>query len=290
MTIHSKAILLRCTISKWDGAIRDTTASKQFMKANNMDENAGVFNKYLISKSALQPIDKAALDIRRFHQRMTIPWSLDGVGLITNDRLFEYTQGMRAYKDAFNTAVTNFLQHYDIHISDAQRRLGNRFVRSEFPTKHELACKFEVDVHPLPVPSSGHILVDLTEAGMDPAVIDKEVERATDKAMQRMWTAIHVRLSHLCEVLDDPERRVHKSHFDALGEYVDKLEEFNLFESEQFKQFISFIRINILNIPLDDVRHDHAVRSDVANRVREAVSASSQFTGDSDGHSQEDEQ
>lgn len=290
MTIHSKALLLRCTISKWDGAIRDVTASKQFMKAHNMDENAGVFNKYLISRSALNPIDKAAMDIRRFHQRMTIPWTLDGVGLITNDKLFEYTQGMRLYKEAFNNAVQNFLTHYEIHISDAERRLGDRFVRTEFPTKSQLAAKFEVNISPLPVPSSGHILIDLTETGMDASQIDREVEQATDKAMQRMWTSINVRLSQLCNVLDDPEHRLHRSHFDMLKDYVDKLEEFNLFDSEHFKKFIAFIRTNILGVPIDDIRHDLGVRQDVANRVREAISVSNQFTGDADGNTQEDVQ
>ena len=290
MSIHSKALLLRCSINKWDGAIRDVSASKQFMKQHNMDENAGIFSKYLVSKSALRPIEHAATQIRRFHNRMTIPWSLDGVGLITNDKLFEYTQGMRAHKEAFNAAVQNFLTHYEIHVSDAKVRLGDRFELAEFPSQGQLRNKFGVDVHPLPVPSSGHILVDLTESGMDASAIDREVENATNKAMTRMWNSINARLSQLSEVLDDPEHRVHKSHFDLLKDYVDKLEEFNLFNSEQFKQFISFIRVKVLGVPIDEVRHDLAVRQQVANHVREAISASSQFTGEDDGNTETQDQ
>jgi hypothetical protein len=284
--LHTKAILLRCFIGKWDGAIRDVSASKAFTKQHNMDENAGIFSKYLISKSALRPIDQAALQLRRFHQRMTIPWSLDGVGLITNDKLLAYTQGMRKHKEAFNNAVQNFLTHYEIHISDARKRLGDRFDINEFPSRHELAQKFCVDVHPMPVPSSGHILADLTDTGIDTAVIDREVQQATEKAMQRMWGAIHARLSQLCAVLDDPEHRLHRSHLDQLTDYVDKLEEFNLFESQQFKQYIQFIRTNILSVPVDTLRHDLNVRADVANKIREAISAASQFIGDDNGNPQ----
>jgi hypothetical protein len=287
MSIHSKAILLRCTISKWDGAIRDVSASKQFTVQHNMDENAGVFSKYLVSKSALKPIDHAATAIRRFHQRMTIPWSLDGVGLITNDKLLDYTQGMRALKDAFAVAVSNFLTHYDIHISDARKRLGDRFDLREFPTKYELASKFNIEMSPLPVPSSGHLLVDLSNTGMDAHSIDREVTQATEKAMARMWKSIHTRLSQLQAVLDDPEHRVHKSHFELLEDYVNKLEEFNLFDSQQFKSYISFIRINITGVPIDDIRHGVEVRQRVADKVREAISAAAQFTGEDDGY-QED--
>lgn len=290
MSIHSKALLLRCSINKWDGAIRDVSASKQFTKQHNMDENAGIFSKYLVSKSALRPIEHAATQIRRFHNRMTIPWSLDGVGLITNDKLLEYTQGMRVLKSGFNEAVQNFLIHYEIHISDARVRLGDRFELAEFPSQGQLRGKFGVDVHPLPVPSSGHVLVDLTEAGMDAGAIDREVENATNKAMTRMWNSISARLSQLSEVLDDPEHRVHKSHFELLKDYVDKLEEFNLFNSEQFKQFISFIRVKVLGVPIDDIRHDTAVRQQVANHVREAISASAQFTGEDDGNTENQDQ
>lgn len=284
MSIHSKALLLRCSINKWDGAIRDVSASKQFTKQHNMDENAGIFSKYLVSKSALRPIEHAATQIRRFHQRMTIPWSLDGVGLITNDKLLDYTQGMRAHKEAFTNAVNNFLTHYEIHVNDARLRLGDRFDLAEFPSHRELRSKFNVDIRPLPVPSSGHILVDLANSGIDPSTIDREVEAATNKAMTRMWNAIHARLSQLCEVLDDPDHRVHKSHFELLSEYIDKLEEFNLFNSEQFKQFIGFIRLHITSVPIDEIRHDLAVRQRVANHLREAISASAQFTGEDDGN------
>lgn len=291
MSLHSKAILLRCTVRQWDGAIRDVTASKQFTRQHNMDENAGIFSKYLISKSALQPIRHAEMQIRKHHNRMTIPWSLDGVGLITNDKLLEYMQTMRLLINAFNEAVDNFIRHYEIHVSDAKLRLGDRFEIREFPSHGQLRQKFCVEVTPLPVPSSGHILADLTESGIDATEIDKEVSKAMDKAMARMWSAVHARLSQLCAVLDDPEHRVHKSHFELLGDFMDKLEEFNLFESQQFATFIGSVRANVINIPIDDVRNDPATRQRVANHVRAAISAAAQFTGDDNGYtSQEDNQ
>jgi hypothetical protein len=286
VSIHDKAVLLRCTVYKWDGAIRDVSASRQFMAAHNMDKDSGVFNKYLIAKSALKPIEQAVSQVRRFHQSMTIPWSLDGVGLITNVRLLDYTRGMREHRDAFNVAVNNFLLHYDVHISNARKRLGDRFDLSEFPTVTTLRCKFGVEVQPLPVPSSNHILVDLASAGIDKSEIDREVERATNKAMERMWASIYTRLDQIREVLDDPEHRVHKSHFDALADFMDKLEDFNLFDSHQFKTFASFIRIRILGVPLDQIKHDPLVRKDVADKVREAMAAAEQFTGEEDGITQ----
>lgn len=283
MSIHSKAILLRCTINKWDGAIRDVSASKLFMRQHNMDENAGIFSKFLVSKSALRPIDNAVTSIRRYHNNMTIPWSLDGVGLITNERLLEYTRGMREHKAGFDEAVSNFLNHYEIHISDARKRLGDRFELAEFPSKQALQTKFSVNVHPLPVPSSGHILVDLAEAGMDSSQIDKEVERATNKAMERMWSSIYVRLTQLCTVLDDPEHRLHKSHLDVLDDFITKLEEFNLFENDEFKTFINFVRVKVLAVPIDALRNDLQIRSRVANDIRTAMSAAAQHMGEDNG-------
>lgn len=290
MSIHNRAVLLRCTVNKWDGAIRDVSASRQFMAQHNMDKDSGVFSKYLVSKSALKPIEQAVAQVRRFHQSMTIPWSLDGVGLITNDRLLDYTRGMREHKEAFSNAVNHFLMHYDIHISNARKRLGDRFDLSEFPTIENLRSRFGIDIQPLPVPSSGHILIDLTSAGIDKSEIDREVERATNKAMERMWVSIYTRLDQIREVLDDPKHRVHKSHFDLLGDFVNKLEDFNMFNSQQFKDFVAFVRLRILGVPLEEVKHDPLVRKEVADRVREAMSAAQQFTGEEDGSTQTQDQ
>lgn len=290
MSLQSKAVLLRCRISKWDGAVRDVAASKQFTKQNNMDENSGVFNKYLISKNALKPIDKAVNDIRNFHHKMTVPWSLEGVGLITNNLLLEYMQGMRQLKDAFDFAVRNFIDHYDVHVSDAKKRLGPRFIAAEFPSKYELQDKFSVEIAPLPIPSSDHMLIDLTNAGLDKTIVDKEVNKAVNKAMSRVWSTVTSRLTQLHDVLADTEHRVHKSHFDFLRDYIEKLQEFNLFEDENFDAFADFINTNVLAIPIDLVKHSPDVRLQVVAKLQEAITAAQPYTGGLSGQETQDDQ
>lgn len=279
MSLQAKAILLACHISKWDGTVRDATASKQFMVQNNMATNAGVFNKYLIAKESLKPIEQATSKVRQFHHKMTVPWSLEGVGLITNDRILAYTEGIRPLKDAFYEAVQNFVLHYEIYISDARKRLGNRFDITEFPSKQDLLNKFHVDIHPLPVPSSDHLIHDLTGSGLDASDIDKAVEDATAKAMQRLWTSLHARLHMLQQTLSDPERRVFKSHFEMLEEHVNKIEEFNLFNNDTFKNFITFVRNQILSPSLNDIKFAPEVRSRVLDNINQAIAAAQPFIG-----------
>jgi hypothetical protein len=279
MSLQAKAMLLACHISKWDGTIRDATASKQFMIQNNMSDNAGIFSKYLIDKESLKPIEQATNKIRQFHHKMTIPWSLEGVGLITNDKLLSYTQGVKPLKDAFYDSVKNFLDHYEIYISDARKRLGARFNLNEFPSKDELIQKFQVNIYPLPVPSSEHLLHDLTGSGLDATDIDKAVEQATDKAMQRLWSSLYSRLTMLQQTLADPERRVFKSHFELLEEYINKIEEFNMFDNQTFRHFVTFVRHQILAPSLTDIKTAPEIRLEVLDKIGQAIEAAYPFIG-----------
>lgn len=287
-TIHKKALLVQCRIRKWDGAVRDGVASTELKKRNGMHNDSGVFTKFLLSKSVLKPIEDLAIRIRRFHNSMTIPYSLEGVGVLPTAKLFAYRQGMTKHKESYEQAVQTLIDHYDFHVSDSKLRLGSRYDPAEFPTADELRSHFSVDTVLMPIPSSDHLLIDLTESGYDKADVDKAVEQAVDKANQRLWSALHNRLCEIKPILDDPARRYMASHRDKLGEFIDKINEFNFADSDNVKAIVSFIRDKIVIHDLDAVRHDPKIRSYVAAKVSEAIATCKPYIGASHDQAKEE--
>lgn len=280
MSITDQAILMKCTISQWNATIRDKKALKDFLTQEKMADDAGTLEKHLIAKTSLKSISDAAKNIRDMHRKMTMPWDLDGVGLLMNDKIFAYTKAMRELTSAFDEATTNFLKHYDVYISDSKLRLGNRFSADEFPNIGELQYRFNVSIRPLPIPQSGHILADLSESGIDTAVIDKAVKEAENKALQRLWQQVYLRLKYLKERLSDPESRFKSTTIEKLDDFIDKLEDFNIYESEELRSFVGFIRVHITNQDPREIRQFPETRNALLKHLDDALIACKPFIGD----------
>lgn len=279
MSIQTKALLMKCTIGVWSGTIKDNKALKEYLTQHKMSDDAGSMNKHLIAKSALKSITNEVSAIREFHRNMTMPWNLDGVGLLLNERLLEYMSGMRELKQSFEVAVQNFLTHYDVYISDARLRLGDRFQQNEFPPKEYLATRFYVDVSPLPIPTSEHLLTDLTDSGLDKSMIDKAVEDAQNKAMQRMWQTLYARLQHFSTALEE-DKTFKRTTIEKLDEHVNRLREFNFYADKKFESLMKFIEINITSNNADDIRKNKDVRNAIQKTLAEALIACKPYIGD----------
>jgi len=283
MSIATHAILMRCTISQWDATIRDNGALTAFLAQQQMTSDAGTLNKHLIAKSALKGISDDAKKIRDFHRKLTAPWNLDGVGLLMSDKILDYTTGMRPLKEAFEASVTQFLNHYDVYRSDSRLRLGARYNETEFPSIEQLKEKFGVELSPLPIPSSGHILVDLKDTGIDPLEVDKAVKAAENKALTRLWQQVYVRLKLIHDRLADTESRFKSTTIEKLDEFIEKLEDFNIYQSEDLTSFVQYIRIHITNQDAAEIRKFPEVRAALLNHLEQAITACRPYIGDTHG-------
>jgi hypothetical protein len=283
MSLVQQAILMRCTISQWDATVRDNDALKSFLTQEQMAADAGTLNKHLIAKSALKGISDAAKKIRDYHRKLTMPWNLDGVGLLMNDKILDYMTGMRPLKEAFEETVDQFINHYEIYTSDSKLRLGHRYNALEFPSLSQLKLKFGVDISPLPIPQSGHILTDLTDTGIDASEVDKAVKAAENKALMRLWQQVYVRLKLLHERLSDTESRFKATTIEKLEEFITKLQDFNIYQSSELEAFVQFIRIHITNQEASEIRKFPEVRTALLNHLEQAITACKPYIGDIHG-------
>lgn len=283
MSLQNKAILIKCSIGMWSGQIRDNGALINFLEQHKMASDAGSLNKHLVSKASLRVITDAVNDIRTFHRNMTAPWDLEGVGLITSDRLLKYMDGMRPRKEAFDVAVSSFLNHYDIYKSDARIRLGDRFMEEEFPSTAYLKTRFYVDISPMPIPSSSHILVDLAGAGLDKYDVDKAVREAEAKATQRLWSSILSRMLSLKQSLETESRRFKATTLEALDDHVDKLRDFNFYKNEEIESFLNYVETNITCHSAEEIRKFDDVHKHVVKSLDAAIVACKPYAGDANG-------
>ena len=134
-TISSSSMLVELSISTWTGRKKDKRASEDVTSQNYAAAGVASVNKKLLGDCAeLMAVQKFTANLRNAHYAMTMPWSDTGLRLLPTAQYFKYHQQMTALKQEYERLVALFLSAYDWEIMQAQTKLGDLFIRDEYPT------------------------------------------------------------------------------------------------------------------------------------------------------------
>ena len=126
MNLTEKGILVTLNITQWTARKFDSKATAKVNKAYKAND-AGRFNKLLISKEHLDVIQKIVTEARNFHYDNSMPWGDLGERLLPSTNFFEYTQGLSEIKTRFEDAVRTFCKEYQNMKEEARARLNGLF-------------------------------------------------------------------------------------------------------------------------------------------------------------------
>jgi len=206
-SLASSAMLTELSISVWTGRKKDRRESKEVATQNYADQGLVSVNKMLMADcDKLKAINELRGKIRNhIHYPMTMPWSDSGLRLLPTSVYFDYNQQMSEAINAFDTLVDEFIDDYDFAVSRAQAKLGNLFVRDDYPTSEQIRSKFGVSVNYTPLPDAGDFRVDIgNEASVQlKAEYDKFYSDQLSKAMGDVWKRMHTALSNMSDKLTD---------------------------------------------------------------------------------------
>lgn len=201
--LSERAMLASVKISKWSGRKLDREITDEVNAAHGAADDAGRFNKLLVPKESLRKIEKAENAARSFHDKHTAPWADDGARILSAVGYLDYMNGMRPLREAFESAVAEFLAEYPAAKEAAKIRLNGMFRESDYPAPDDLARRFGFSVIIMPVPAGNDFRVDLsdTQADMIRADIEARVAEATANAMRHAFERVAETVGYMAKRL-----------------------------------------------------------------------------------------
>lgn len=273
MSLHKSSVLVKLIIKQWDAFQKDKVVADRIDQTYQTRAPAGNYNKRLLAKPVLAPVQKLAGKIRSEHNRLTMPWCYDGVSLLPSKLYFEYTELMRDMTGRFDAVVDNLITQYPIYKADRARELGALFNPDDYPNQDDLKRRFSVSYMFFPVPQSDHFIIDLerSDAERMKKSLQDELQNTQANALRELYNrVIHV-VEHMHERLSDPENIFRDSLVSNVSELVAVLPRLNVFDDPTLNKACETLRERVLIAEPDDLRTDLTMRNNVANSAYDVV-------------------
>lgn len=265
MSIQRRAILVKLKIRQYDGFKKDTRVADAVDTQYHTSGGAGNYNKRLFDKSTLKPIQKIANKLRTEHNKLTIPYTYEGVGILTKDIYFDYTAMVRQHQDEFETAVENFLTQYPIYVANRASQLGGLFDPADYPSINDMRGKFEISTKFAPVPSENHFDTEFADDAINEVRTSfaADMRDAQHEAVSALYDRVRSVLQHMNEKLQDPETIFRNSTVDNVHTIIELLPKLNIFDDDRLVAVHAKMDHLLSPLTSEDLRIDLALRRQV---------------------------
>ncbi len=279
--LSSSAILIDFSVSQWTGRKLDKRASEEVEVSNSASLGVANVHKRIMGKcSELDAIHKFVGNLRNSHYSMTLPWSDQGLRIVTTMGLEKYTKAMTEKQQQFEKLVDKFMRVYATRIGEAETTLGNLFERDDYPSLEMMQSKFGWRLNFIPIQESGDFRVDI---GNEQAEVLKEqytkyYDTQYTNAMKDLWDRLYKPLSRMSERLDYPEdadrdtKKVFtKTLVSNVTEVLDLLKAFNVNDDRDMEMAHKKLRHALNGITPEALREDDHLRLDTKRSVDEVI-------------------
>lgn len=268
--LHQSAMLATLNISQWTARKYDKKVSVE-VEQQHQAKDAGRFNKLLIDKEALEPINKIAGAARAYHYKMTLPWGDNGDRLLPAMLFMDYTDAMRGYKAEFAKRVDEFVHKYPDLCNTAYKRLGTMYNSSDYPGASEIRSRFELVTEFTPVPTANDFRVQLNEeyVGSIRRDIEARMNARQQEAVKHCFERVKEVVGHIHERLVDKDKTFRDSLITNAQELLALLPALNITGDQVLTDLAEEVKLLLVNP--DRLRQDETLREQTANRANEIL-------------------
>jgi hypothetical protein len=278
--LSDKAMLVRLSISQWTARKYDKVVSDKVASDYGAGSEAGRYNKLLIAQEAIKKITKLSGDARTYHYAQTLPWDDSDARLLPAANYLPYTNKMRDFKGAFESAVRDFMAEYPALVADAQNRLNGMFSAADYPHISELPRRYAFNVAVSALAESGDFRVSLQESEIQAirADIDMRMRDAQARAMRDLWQRLYDVTKHLAdklaEVTSDGKGGIFRdSLIENVSELCELLPRLNVMDDATLDDMRREVESKIAHYDPDTLRKDTATRQQVASDAQSILAA-----------------
>jgi len=213
--IANSAVLVKLNISVWGATKRNKQLEQEIAASKNADPKATrAYDELMVGSSGHKDIQKYAGNSRLWHSAMTLPWDDKGWRLCPTSLFIDYKQQHNWKRQEFERQVNQFRDKYAVYREVAREYRGDIFNEADYPPVEEVMGKYAWNFAVAPVPSGGHLCIDLPEQEMQElrSACDDEVERRVQEAVKESERRLRKQLDHIsekCAGADDDDKRWH---------------------------------------------------------------------------------
>ena len=199
MSITTKTLLYRPSLSIWTARKKDKGESLKVNKAAGAVDGAANVNKQLLPESEdLEAIQKWATAFRTWVYTSTLPWDDSGARIGRVDRHMDFMAEAGDKMRQGDDLVEKFVAGYDAAVAKAQFQLSSMFDPADYPSAEEVRRKFRfaLDVSTLPNVEDFRVI-----EGVEQDEVDRLVELGKNSVEQRIAAAMAEAHQRLYEVV-----------------------------------------------------------------------------------------
>jgi len=285
-SLQSSAVLVELCISQWTARKKDKRASDEVTRNAVADKGAASVNKKLLGDCPeLDAIKKFATAVRTTHYNATVPWSDCGLRLLPMKRYAEYVNEMSGLQAEFKKLVDTFLNKYEWEVISSQARLGDLFLRDDYPTTESIARKFDMRINYIPVADASHFAVDIADEQRDilKSHYESYFSKQIESAMGDVWQRVHKALSAMSDRLAEPtdsdktNKRGHKIFRESLVtnalDMLDLLSSCNVTGDSQMEALRLKLEESLRGVTYESLSHSSIQRAETKRAADEMLAS-----------------
>jgi hypothetical protein len=163
----------------------------------------------------------------------------------------------------------------------AQQFLGEAYKASDYPSGHEIAKKFRMDMAVFPVPTNDfRCEIASDELGRIRADVERRVEDAGKQAMLEVWQRLYDRVAKMSEKLNDPSSIFRDTLVENAREICAILPRLNFMDDPNLETMRQEVEAKLTGFHPDTLRHDLDVRRQAATDATDIINKMKAFMGD----------
>jgi len=278
-TLHSSAVLVSLKIGIWNTKRKDKGTSEKVKLDAGAQGNVSAYNKNLVPDfRELESITKFSADCRNWIKRTTVPWTFDGVNVVSTTTLWNgFDQEMQDRQKQFYAMRDDVLLEYANARQAAQFRLGSMFDATEYPSVDEVSTKFYFDYSYHPVPQAGDFRVDVSNQGLQflQEQFEREANKAISEAMVSLWERVKKiteTLSNQLRVTDKDKGKLYQSTLDTALDLCNMMKDLNLTGDPKMERMRRDLFSTLNGMDLNDLKKDETARLSVKQEIDDLLS------------------
>lgn len=246
MSIADSAVLVRLNISVWGASKRNKDLENEIAARKNADPRAmRMYDNLMVGSTGHKAIQKHAANSRLWHSNMTLPWDERGYRLCPTSLFLDYKSRHNLKKAAFDSMLSDFRVKYFSYRETAKEFRGDMFNEDDYPPVEEVMSKFAWNFVVAPIPTSGHLCIDLPEQEMEElrqscdAEVDRKVAEAakeTEKRLLKELQGISAKCTDTGDDDEDDKKRWHDTFVTNPVELCRMLKHMNLANDPKVEQ------------------------------------------------------
>lgn len=159
--LHNTTMLVQLEISIWQNQVMDKKLTDEIKTKHQLETTHDKYVKSLVAPTALAAVRTAGSILRAKHNSMTMPWRDGGVRILPTSLFFKYRSEMEVLKAQFDAQVTEFVDRYPWHITQAKLARKGTFEERDYPSTSAIRSFFGVRNSFMPIPAGDDFRTDL---------------------------------------------------------------------------------------------------------------------------------